>query len=63
MHPPAIASMQRKQTQGMSYREALRCLKRLIARPVFKTMSRTEKAAAGTVIQADFGSAPVALAV
>lgn len=63
MHPPAIACMQRKQTQGMSYREALRCLKRLIARTVFKTMLRTEKAAAGTVIQADFGSAPVALAV
>ncbi|MHB8761565.1 MAG: IS110 family RNA-guided transposase [Coriobacteriia bacterium] len=63
MHPPAIAYMERKQAEGMSYREALRCLKRLIARTVFTTMLRTEKAAAGTAIRADFGAAPVALAV
>ena len=30
MHPPAMAYMERKQAEGMSYREALRCLKRLI---------------------------------
>jgi len=63
MHPPAIAYMERKQADGMSYREALRCLKRLIARTVFKTMLRTERAAADTVVQADFGTVPVALAV
>lgn len=63
MHPPAIAYMERKQADGMSYREALRCLKRLIARTVFKTMLRTERAAAGTVVKADFGAAPMALAV
>jgi len=63
MHPPAIAYMQRKQADGMSYREALRCLKRLIARTVFKTMLRAERAAAGTVVRADFGAASVALAV
>ena len=63
MHPPAIAYMERKQAEGMSYREALRCLKRLIARRVFKTMVRAERAAAGTVVQADFGTVPVALAV
>jgi len=63
MHPPATAYMERKQADGMSYREALRCLKRLIARTVFKTMLRAERAAAGTVVRADFGAASVALAV
>jgi transposase len=63
MHPPAIAYMERKQAAGMSYREALRCLKRMVARTVFKTMIRAEKAAAGSVLQADFGSSPVAVAV
>ncbi len=63
MHPPAIAYMERKQADGMSYREALRCLKRLIARTVFKTMLRTERAAAGKVVKADFATAPMAVAV
>lgn len=63
MHPPAIAYMERKQAEGMSYREALRCLKRLIARTVFKTMLRAEKAAAGAVVRGDFGATPVAVAV
>ncbi len=40
MHPPAIAFMERKRAEGMSNREALRCLKRHIARTVFKTMLR-----------------------
>ena len=53
MHPPAIAYMERKQTEGMSYREALRCLKRLLSRVVFKTMLRAEGRAA-TVMHADF---------
>ena len=38
MHPPAIAFIERKRAEGMSTREALRCLKRHIARTVFKTM-------------------------
>ncbi len=63
MHPSAIACMERKQGEGMSYREALRCLKRLIARVVFKTMVRSEKAAAGAVVRVDFGAAQVAVAV
>lgn len=63
MHPPAMAYMERKQAEGMSYREALRCLKRLIARTVFKTMLRAEKAAMGTVLRADFGAVPAAVAV
>jgi transposase len=63
MHPPAIAYMERKQAQGMSYREALRCLKRLIARTVFKTMIRAERAGVGAVVRADFGAASVAVAV
>lgn len=63
MHPPAMIYMQRKQAAGMSYREALRCLKRLIARAVFKTMVRTEKAQAGQVVRADFRAGEVAIAV
>lgn len=63
MHPPAIAYMERKQAEGMSYREALRCLKRLVARTVFKTMLRAEKVTTGAVVRADFGAAPIALAV
>jgi transposase len=44
MHPPAIAFIARKRAEGMSTREALRCLKRHIARTVFKTMRRAEQA-------------------
>jgi transposase len=44
MHPPAIAFMARKRGEGMSNREALRCLKRHLARTVFKTMLRSERA-------------------
>ena len=64
MHPPAIAYMQRKQQSGMSYREALRCLKRQLARVVFKTMLRTERsAAAGRVVTGRFRAEEVAVAV
>lgn len=52
-----------KQAQGMSYRDALRCLKRLIARTVFKTMLRAERAAGGTVAQTEFGAVLAAVAV
>ena len=44
MHPPAIAFVARKRADGLSTREALRCLKRHIARTVFKTMCRAEQA-------------------
>ena len=63
MHPQAMAYMERKQAEGMSYREALRCLKRLIARTVYKTMLRAEKAQAAKVVRADFGAVSVAVAV
>jgi transposase len=63
MHPPAIAYMERKQAGGMSYREALRCLKRHLARVVFKTMLRTERATAGRVVTPRFRTDPVAIAV
>ncbi|MFA5844034.1 MAG: IS110 family transposase [Coriobacteriia bacterium] len=63
MHPPAIAYMERKQAGGMSYREALRCLKRHLARVVFKTMLRAERACAGEVLRPDFGAGLVAAAV
>jgi transposase len=35
VHPPARAYLERKQSEGKSRREALRCLKRLLARVVF----------------------------
>jgi transposase len=63
MHPPAIAFMERKRSEGMSTREALRCLKRHLSRVVFKTMLRAEQARLGRVIKADFGADPVAVAV
>ena len=44
MHPPAIAYLERKRAEGMSTREALRCLKRHIARTVFRALRRTEQA-------------------
>ena len=63
MHPPAIAFMARKQGEGMSYREALRCLKRHIARRVFRALLRGEQARAGEVVQADFEAKELAVAV
>lgn len=57
MHPPAMEYVKRRQGEGLSYREALRCLKRHLARSIFKTMLRAEKARSGQVLRADFGSA------
>jgi transposase len=37
-HPPARAYMARKRSEGMSWKEALRCLKHRIARPVFRLL-------------------------
>jgi transposase len=39
MHPPARAYLERKQGEGKSRREAIRCLKRQLARVVFKTLN------------------------
>ena len=47
MHPPAMVFIARKRAEGMSMREALRCLKRHIARTVFRTMRREEAARLG----------------
>ncbi|MDO8964788.1 MAG: IS110 family transposase [Coriobacteriia bacterium] len=63
MHPPAIAFMARKRAQGMSHREALRCLKRHLARAVFKTMLRAERRVAGCVVTLRFGAKDIAIAV
>jgi transposase len=38
IHPPARAYLERKQTEGKSRREALRCLKRQLARTVYTTL-------------------------
>ena len=37
-HPPAQAYLARKRSEGMSWAEALRCLKHRIARPVFRLL-------------------------
>jgi transposase len=37
-HPPAKVYMARKRSEGMSWAEALRCLKHRIARPVFRLL-------------------------
>lgn len=63
MHPPAITFMERKQAEGMSHREALRCLKRHICRAVFKTMLRTERTRMANVLEIDFEVLPSAIAV
>jgi transposase len=63
MHPPAIAFMDRKRSEGMSTREALRCLKRHIARRLYKTMLADEMARGATVVRPDFGTGDVAVAV
>ena len=63
MHPPAVAYMTRKQAEGMSYREALRCLKRHISRALFKTMVRAERAQLAPMVEADFRPGPMTIAV
>lgn len=40
MHPQAIAFVERKREEGMTKREALRCLKRYISRTLCETMLR-----------------------
>ncbi len=63
MHPPAIAFMDKKRSEGMSDREALRCLKRHIGRAIYKTMLRAEQARSKAVVNVDFGVRAVAVAV
>jgi transposase len=43
MHPPARAYLERKQAEGKSRREALRCLKRHLARTVYRTFQQMEQ--------------------
>jgi transposase len=38
VHPPARAYLERKRSEGKSRREAIRCLKRLLARVVYQTL-------------------------
>jgi transposase len=40
-HPPACAYLERKKAEGKSRREAIRCLKRQLARVVFNTLKAT----------------------
>jgi hypothetical protein len=38
MHAPARANLDRKQNEGKTHREAIRCLKRQLARTVYTTL-------------------------
>lgn len=62
MHGPAKEFMARKQAEGKSKREALRCLKRYIARSVFGILREIDRAGQGTVVTVTFraAAAPVA---
>ena len=40
-HPPARDYLERKRAEGKSRREAVRCLKRLLARVVFNTLKKS----------------------
>ena len=48
-HEPAKAFMARKQAEGKSNREARRCLKRYIARAIFRILKEIDRAATGQV--------------
>ena len=63
MHEPARAFMARKQAEGKSKLEGLRCLKRYIARSVFGILREIDTASSGEVVQVAFRSemAPVAV--
>lgn len=63
MHPPAIAYMERKRAEGMSNREAPRCLKRHIARAVFTAMVRAERGRMARVESIDSPAPEIAVAV
>jgi len=43
IHPPARAYLERKQAEGKTRREALRCLKRHLARTVYRTLKEIER--------------------
>ena len=45
-HPPTVAYLQRRTAQGKSKREAIRCLKRYIAREIFAVLTTTADQAA-----------------
>jgi transposase len=62
-HEPAREFMARKQAEGKSNREAMRCLKRYIARSVFGTLKRIERTTSGELIEVVFRTEGVAVAV
>jgi hypothetical protein len=43
MHPPARAYLARKQAEGKSRKEALRCLKRHLARDIYRRLRTIEQ--------------------
>lgn len=62
VHPGAQAFVERKRAEGKSTREALRCLKRHLARVVFKTLKHAHRADPGRVTSAEFACVPAAAA-
>jgi transposase len=60
VHPPARAFIERKRGDGQGKREALRCLKRHLARVVYKTMLRMEQRRIAQMTETDRSAADVA---
>ena len=43
IHPPTIAYLERRLSEGKSKREAIRCLKRYLARDLYRQLERTTR--------------------
>ena len=56
-HPPARDYLARKQAEGKSRKEALRCLKRHLARVVYRTLKTVEEQTITTNTQPALASA------
>ena len=50
-YPPARTYLERKQAEGKSRREALRCLKRHLARTIYRTLNNLETPTPSTALQ------------
>ncbi len=62
IHEPARAFLAKKHAEGMSKREALRCLKRHLARVVFRALQEMERNQSLRVVEVDFTVEPAAFA-
>jgi transposase len=59
VHPPAREFLERKQSEGKSRREALRCLKRHLARRVWRLLIESERERSTITVDAQRGSTAI----